>query len=172
MISKKERIAILQILAIKEDLTSLEFSNVLNEIGRISVNSIFSNSFDKEKTSSINNIRNPGKTQPKNSNEILQKLKLSDPEKFQMLYELKLSIRSGTVLKSINDLKDFLARIDQLSLVSNSKSKTVENMLMYLSKKNSAELRDIIKNKIRPTVNSDDKGFNELANYIIDPKKQ
>lgn len=172
MISKKERVAILQILAIKESLTSTEFNNVLNEIARISIDSIFTTISHKSSASTVDKTNSTVKTQPKNIDEILRGLKLSDSEKYQLLYDLKVNIRSGLVMKSFSDVKDFLAKIDQIGLVSNSKSSTVNKLLVYLSKKNTTELRDIIKSKIRVTTNNDDKGFNELANYIIDPNKK
>lgn len=172
MISKKERVAVLQILAIKEGLTSAEFSNVLNEVAKISIDSIFTTVFHKSSDSIVDKSNNTVKTQPKNIDEILRRLKISDPEKYQLLYELRINIRSGLVMKNFSDVKDFLARIDQIGLVSNSKSSTVNKLLIYLSKKNTTELRDLIKNKIRVATNNDDKGFNELANYIIDPNKK
>lgn len=171
MISKKEKIAVLQILAIKEGLTLTEFSNVLSEVERISINAIFSGKQDRE-TSSVLKSSSFIKTSSNNFEQILKNLKLNDQEKYQLLYELKLNIRSGAVLKNFNDVKDFLARIDQSSLITSKKSSTVDNALFYLSKKSANEIRDIIKSKIRPSVTSEDRGFNELANYIIDPKEK
>lgn len=170
MINKKERIAVLQILAIKEGLTSSEFNNVLSKVESISINSIFTAEQNVIVGAGIKRLNSSVKGKKNSFDQVLKNIKLNDQDKYQLLYELKLSIRSGAVLKNFNDVKDFLARIDQSSLITSSKSTTVDNALLHLSKKSTNEIRDIIKSKIRPSVNNEDRGFNELANYIIDPK--
>ncbi|MDF7786067.1 MULTISPECIES: hypothetical protein [Pantoea] len=168
MISKKEKIAILQILAIKEGLTDSEYVKVLAEVERISASNIFqANKVDLIISKSKRDV---GET-IKNAESVMSKLKRNDPEKFNILNELKLNIRSGIILKNFNDVKDFLARIDQASLISTNKQSTVNNIIVYLSKKNPNDIREIIKSKIKPPSTNDDRGFNELANYIISPKK-
>jgi len=168
MISKKEKIAILQVLAIKEGLTSTEYANVIAEVNRISVVDIFS---ENKIESSTAKSKRDNVSATISAENVLNKLKLSDPDKYILLNDLKISIRSGVILKNFNDVKDFLARIDQVSLISTNKSSTVNNILIYLSRKNLNDIRDIIKGKIKAPSNTDDKGFNELANYIISPKK-
>ncbi|MGC0867802.1 UNVERIFIED_ORG: hypothetical protein C7430_101934 [Pantoea agglomerans] len=168
MISKKEKVAIFQILAIKEGLTDAEYVKVLAEIERISANNIFLG--NKVNVTISKNNRSAGEA-TKNVESILSKLKREDPEKFNILNELRINIRSGVILKNFNDVKDFLARIDQASLISNNKQSTVNNIIIHLSKKNPNDIREVIKGKIKPPSNNDDKGFNELANYIISPKK-
>lgn len=171
MISKKERIALLQMLAIKENLTNNEFNNLLEEVKKISVDDLFSNVL-KNTDITLNSRGNSlHSTQPKSFDIILRKLRINDPEKYELLQQLKVNLRSGAVLKNFSDIKDLLAKLDQASLITSSKATTVNSLLIYLSKKNVTEIRDIIKTHIRPSVTNDDKGFHDLANYIIAPKK-
>ncbi|EPK6500830.1 hypothetical protein RFC90_002740 [Klebsiella aerogenes] len=174
MISKKEKIALLHMLAIKESLTSTEFNNVLREVQKLSFDSFFSMKVNEvNRTSSIiTKTSSTSPLKPKSFDFILRSLRVQDPEKYELLQQLKLNLRSGAVLKNFSDIKDLLAKLDQASLITSSKASTISNLLIYLSKKKSNEIRDIIKNHIRPNVTHDDKGFNELANYIIDPTKK
>lgn len=168
MISKKEKIAILQVLAIKEGLTVAEYANVIAEVERISASNLFLESKKVLITSKAKRDVGGG---ARSVEAVLSKLKNNEPEKYNILNELRINIRSGIIFKSFNDIKDFLAKIDQVSLISTTKRSTVNNIIIYLSKKNPDDIRDVIKSKIKAPSNLDDKGFNELANYIISSKK-
>ncbi|MGC4126545.1 MULTISPECIES: hypothetical protein [Enterobacter] len=174
MISKKEKIALLHMLAIKESLTSTEFNNVLKEVQNLSLDLFFSMKSNEVKNNSslATKTNSVSSSKPKSLDFILKSLRVQDAEKYELLQQLRLNLRSGAVLKNFGDIKDLLAKLDQASLITSSKASTINNLLMFLSKKKSNEIRDIIKNHIRPNVTHDDKGFNELANYIIDPTKK
>lgn len=172
MISKKEKIAILHMLAIKESLTSSEFSNVLREVQRLSFDSFFSNKLGASNVSIAVKSSSSSNLKPKSFEFILKNLRVQEPEKYELLQQLKLNLRSGAIFKNFSDLKDLMAKLDQVSLIGATKAATVNNLLIYLSKKKSNEIRDVVKNHMRPKITHDDKGFNDLANYIIDPQKK
>ncbi|HDU5287190.1 TPA: hypothetical protein RFU75_001241, partial [Klebsiella aerogenes] len=120
MISKKEKIALLHMLAIKESLTSTEFNNVLREVQKLSFDSFFSMKVNEvNRTSSIiTKTSSTSPLKPKSFDFILRSLRVQDPEKYELLQQLKLNLRSGAVLKNFSDIKDLLAKLDQASLIT------------------------------------------------------
>ncbi|MBP2156932.1 hypothetical protein [Erwinia rhapontici] len=172
MMNKKEKIALLHMLAIKESLTGSEFNNVLSEVKKISLDSFFFGSNDDVNNSSISKSNSVSTAKARGFDSILKTLRVQDPEKYELLNQLKINIRSGAVLKNFSDIKDLLAKLDQANMISTSKAATVNGLLIFLSKKKTNEIRGVIKNHIRSSVTNDDKGFHELANYIIDPNKK
>ncbi|HDF2330033.1 TPA: hypothetical protein PC537_003672 [Morganella morganii] len=172
MISKKEKIALLHMLAIKESLTKAEFNNVLNEVQKISLNSFFPKKLNEVNISISTEKKSGSPKQSVSFDHLLKKIKVSEPEKYDLLHQLRGNIRSGIVLKKFSDIKDLMAKLDQVGLIATSKAKTVDCLLVYLSKKKTDEIRSVIKNHIRPIETNNDKGFYDLANYIISPGKK
>lgn len=159
VVNKKERQAILKILLIREELSEKEFSNVIHYLseeisGSDVVEKIVKKEFLGKKQSKVTTIS------------LINDIKSTHPEKYELLSELYRATQDGTVFKGMPEIKLFLERAKIYPAKGKAKSEQIHHIFQYLVKLSYDDLNEVIK-KIEYSCLDNDDSYRNLSNFII-----
>lgn len=145
--NRKQKIATLQILAIREDIGVSAFNSIISEIN---------NGIDLNK---IINFKNNKIKSSDNGDSVSEKNKITD----EILKYLKSMVNDEN-----DEIKNLLAYIDMVSLIGETNKDTIENAFNSIKEKNNKELSLIRKKIINFKERKRKESYNKLANFIIE----
>lgn len=147
MMNRKQKIATLQILAIREDIGVSAFNSIISEIN---------NGIDLNK---IINLKNNKIKSNNDGDSVSEKNKITD----EISKYLKLMVNDEN-----DEIKNLLAYIDMVSLIGETNKDTIENVFNSIKEKNNKELNLIRKKIINFKERKRKESYSKLANFIIE----
>ncbi|WP_272670963.1 hypothetical protein [Providencia sp. PROV147] len=147
MMNRKQKIATLQILAIREDIGVSAFNSIISEIN---------NGIDLNK---IINLKNNKIKSNNDGDSVSEKNKITD----EISKYLKLMVNDEN-----DEIKNLLAYIDMVSLIGDTNKDTIENVFNSIKEKNNKELNLIRKKIINFKERKRKESYSKLANFIIE----
>jgi len=95
----------------------------------------------------------------------LSQLKKNAPEKYTLLSEFESLLKKGAVLSNLNELREFVEKVNTQSLAKSSRKNIINKLIIFLTDFNIQEIKNIL--KTASSSSSKDSGYQQLSNYII-----
>ena len=165
---QKVKIAMEKILKLQEEFTEDELQEAMENL----LKQIFNKEMRKSSRGKKAKIPKKGNQHKPLSDSVSRaviQLEKVDPEKYKILFEFDQLLRSGKVLKKMEDIRKIMLSIDKSFDVGKSRKDAIPRLIKMFSNMEVDRINQSIDYILRSdnNLNREDEGYRDLASFII-----
>ena len=166
MMTTKTKLAALRILALREEFSERELRNALSLAKELSGVLALGAT---QKGASAQSVRAHTSTLSGSKSRIVTELRERDPDRYSILSNIDHSIRLGSILPRMSDIRRVGCSIDKGFVSGKSKKDAIPRLMETLAKLSVSELEHAYETwkRERPSHNGRSTEYDELAEFLI-----